>query len=201
MTWPPQSPDLNLIKLRWEGLDREVRKSIPKSSPTLWEQLQGAWSGIEPLTLAKRLKIISKLCHKVIKAKSRHIDEYKIEMKNRPNWNDFMISILLFWRWVNIYGRECMFMSHWIIMKCQIKFRLLKGYMKEIVIIKPDLVIHIRTVLVAVSSRWKGYFLSYIETNFVTNYIISLKIRYQTYFLSSTDLNKACQKTNSPQQR
>ncbi|CAK9824990.1 Transposable element Tc1 transposase [Anthophora retusa] len=78
MTWPPQSPDLNPIELLWEELDRQVRKAAPTSTQTLWQQLQDAWSRIEPLTLTKLLNRMPKLCKAVIKAHGGNIDETKI---------------------------------------------------------------------------------------------------------------------------
>lgn len=78
MKWPPQSPDLNPIELLWEELDRQVRKSTPNSATALWAQLQDAWKKIEPLTMAKLLERMPRLCAAVIKAKGGHIDESQI---------------------------------------------------------------------------------------------------------------------------
>lgn len=74
MKWPPQSPDLNPIELLWEEPDRQVRKSAPTSATALWAQLQDVWKKIEPVTLAKLLERMPRLCVAVLNAKGGHID-------------------------------------------------------------------------------------------------------------------------------
>ena len=37
--WPPQSPDLNIIEVEWDHLDRERNKGQSKSKEKLWEVL------------------------------------------------------------------------------------------------------------------------------------------------------------------
>ena len=40
MTWLPQSPDLNPIKMVWDELDHRVREKQPASAEHMWEVLQ-----------------------------------------------------------------------------------------------------------------------------------------------------------------
>ena len=46
MTWPPQSPDLNLIEMVWEQLDHRVKVKQPTSAQHMWELLQDCWKSI-----------------------------------------------------------------------------------------------------------------------------------------------------------
>lgn len=78
MEWPPQSPDLNPIELLWHHLDRTVRQSAPTSATTMWTFLQEAWQQISPLTLAKLVDRMPRLCAAVIKSRGCYIDESRI---------------------------------------------------------------------------------------------------------------------------
>ena len=45
MTWPPQSPDLNLIEIVWDKLDHRGREKQPTSAQHRCE-LQDYWKNI-----------------------------------------------------------------------------------------------------------------------------------------------------------
>ena len=78
MDWPPQSPDLNPIKLLLEELDRKVRETQPSSLENLWNILQEQWNAIQPETLRKLINRMPKICAAVIKNKGGYFDESKI---------------------------------------------------------------------------------------------------------------------------
>uniref|UniRef100_A0AAZ3QLC0 Tc1-like transposase DDE domain-containing protein n=1 Tax=Oncorhynchus tshawytscha TaxID=74940 RepID=A0AAZ3QLC0_ONCTS len=46
MTWPPQSPDLNQIKMVCDELDSRVKEKQPISAQHMWELLQDCWKSI-----------------------------------------------------------------------------------------------------------------------------------------------------------
>ena len=46
MTWPPQSPDLNLIEMVQDELDHRVKEKQPTSVQHMWELLQYCWKNI-----------------------------------------------------------------------------------------------------------------------------------------------------------
>ena len=46
MTWPPQSPDLNLIEIVWDELDYRVKEKQPTNAQHMWELLQDCWKSI-----------------------------------------------------------------------------------------------------------------------------------------------------------
>ena len=78
MEWPAQSPDLNLIELLWEQLDRMVRKKCPSSQSNLWEVLQEAWGEISSDHLNKLTTRMSKVCKAVIAANGGFFDESNV---------------------------------------------------------------------------------------------------------------------------
>ena len=43
MTWPPQSPNLNLIEMVWDELDHRVKEKQPTSAQHMRELLQDCW--------------------------------------------------------------------------------------------------------------------------------------------------------------
>lgn len=43
MEWPAESPDLNLVVLVWDELDRRVKVNQSTKSTHLWELLQQCW--------------------------------------------------------------------------------------------------------------------------------------------------------------
>ena len=79
MDCPPQSPDLNPIKLLWEELDRGVRDLKRTSLPGLWDCLNEARNNIPPQTLQKLIERMPKLCIAVIKAKGGHFQENRLK--------------------------------------------------------------------------------------------------------------------------
>ena len=79
MEWPPRYPDLNLIELLWEELDRRVRDMKTTSLPGLWDCLNEAWNNIPPQTLQKLIERMPKLCAAVIKAKGGHFQENRLK--------------------------------------------------------------------------------------------------------------------------
>ena len=46
MTWPPQSPDFNPIKMVWDELDRKMKEKQATSAQHMWELLQDCWKSI-----------------------------------------------------------------------------------------------------------------------------------------------------------
>uniref|UniRef100_A0AAZ3Q083 Tc1-like transposase DDE domain-containing protein n=1 Tax=Oncorhynchus tshawytscha TaxID=74940 RepID=A0AAZ3Q083_ONCTS len=46
MTWPPQSPNLNLIEMVWDELNHRVKEKQPKSAQYMWELFQDCWKSI-----------------------------------------------------------------------------------------------------------------------------------------------------------
>lgn len=78
MKWPPQSPDLNPIELLWDQLDRQIRKSCPKSREDLWKKLLIEWQNITKPTLEKLVARMPRICRAVIKNRGGHFDESKI---------------------------------------------------------------------------------------------------------------------------
>ena len=74
MEWPPQSPDLNPIKLLWDGLDRKVKAKNNTNLPQLFENLQTAWREITTETLVKLVERMPRLFKAVLKAKGGHFD-------------------------------------------------------------------------------------------------------------------------------
>ena len=46
MKWPPQSPDLNIIKAVWDYLDRKKLEKQPTTAEELWDVLRDVWNNI-----------------------------------------------------------------------------------------------------------------------------------------------------------
>ena len=46
MTWPSQSPGLNLIEMVWDEVVRCVKEKQPTSAQHMWELLQDYWKSI-----------------------------------------------------------------------------------------------------------------------------------------------------------
>ena len=46
MTWPPQSPDLNIIEHIWDYLDRKKVDHAPRNAEECFEVLQREWHNI-----------------------------------------------------------------------------------------------------------------------------------------------------------
>lgn len=78
MNWPPQSPDLNLIELLWDELDRRVRNKCPTSKETLWTLLQNTWNELDKTTLQKLVNRMPRLVAQVLREKGSFFDEKKV---------------------------------------------------------------------------------------------------------------------------
>ena len=78
MTWPPQSPELNLIEMVWGGLDRRVKERQPTSVQHMWELLQDCRKSIPGDYLMKLVERMPRVCKSVIKAKGGDFEESKI---------------------------------------------------------------------------------------------------------------------------
>ena len=72
MTWPPQLPDLNPIKMVWDQLGRRVKEKQPTSVQHLWEVLQDGWKTIPCDDFMNLLK--PRVCKAVIKAKGGYFE-------------------------------------------------------------------------------------------------------------------------------
>ena len=73
-----QSPNLNLIEMVWDELDRRVKERQPTSAQHTWELLQDCWKSIPDDYLVKLVERIPRVCKAVIKAKGGYIEESKI---------------------------------------------------------------------------------------------------------------------------
>ena len=71
MTWPPQTPDLNLTEMVWDELDHSVKAKQPTSAQHLWELL------LQTIPADYLMKLIEE-CSTVNKAKGGYFEEYKI---------------------------------------------------------------------------------------------------------------------------
>ena len=78
MTWPPQSPDLNPIKMAWDEMDHRVEAKGPTSAQHLWELLQDCWKTFSGDYHMKLIKRLARVCKAVIKAKGGYFEESKI---------------------------------------------------------------------------------------------------------------------------
>ena len=78
MTWPPQSPDLNPIKMVWDEMDRRLKAKGPTSAQHLWELPQDCWKTISGDDLMKVIERMPRVCKAVIKAKGGYFEESKI---------------------------------------------------------------------------------------------------------------------------
>ena len=78
MTWPPQSPDLNPVKMVWDEMDLRVKAKGPASAQHLWELLQDCWKTISGDDLMKLIERMPRVCKAVIKTKGGYFEESKI---------------------------------------------------------------------------------------------------------------------------
>ena len=78
MTWPPQSLNLNPIKLLWEQMDHQVRKQCPTSENHLWEILQEDRGKVSAEYLDKLINRMPKLAKAVLNAKGGFFDKKKV---------------------------------------------------------------------------------------------------------------------------
>ena len=74
MTWSPQSPNLNLIEMVWDELDRRVRKS----SQQVLSTCGNSFKTVGKAFLMKLVERMSRVCKAVIKAKGGYYEESKI---------------------------------------------------------------------------------------------------------------------------
>ena len=74
LTWPPQSPDLNIIEhyLIWDYLDRKKVKHAPRNAEECFEVLQRGWHNIPQDFITNLYKSIPRRILAVIKAKGGH---------------------------------------------------------------------------------------------------------------------------------
>ena len=74
MVWPPQSPDLNIIKSVWDYMKREKYLRLPKSTDELWLVLQDVWANLPAEFLQKLcvLRSVPRRLDAVLKAKLGH---------------------------------------------------------------------------------------------------------------------------------
>ena len=75
MTWPPQSPDLNPIKMVWDEMDRRLKAKGPTSAQHLWELLQDCWKIISSDNLMELIERMPRVCKAVIKAKAGYFED------------------------------------------------------------------------------------------------------------------------------
>ena len=69
MTWPPQSPDLNIIEHIWDYLDRKKVKHGPRNAEECFEVLQREWHIIPQNFITNLYESIPRRISAVIKAK------------------------------------------------------------------------------------------------------------------------------------
>ena len=69
MTWPPQSPDLNPIKIVWDELDRRVKEK---------QQRSAAFKTVGKAFQVKLVEKMPRVCKAVIKAKGSDFEKSKI---------------------------------------------------------------------------------------------------------------------------
>ncbi|MBN3274473.1 TCB2 transposase, partial [Polyodon spathula] len=72
MVWPPQSPDLNIIKSVWDYIKREKQLRLPKSTEELWLVLQDVWANLPAEFLQKLCASVPRRIDAVLKAKGGH---------------------------------------------------------------------------------------------------------------------------------
>ena len=78
MTRPPQSPDLNPVKMVWDGMDHRVKTKGLTSAQHFWELLQDCCKTISGKYLMKLIERMPRVCKAVIKAKGGYFEESKI---------------------------------------------------------------------------------------------------------------------------
>jgi transposase len=71
LSWPPSSPDLNIIEHVWDQLDRllRVRTQLPRNQDEMWEALQEEWKNISQDFLDTLYESMTRRVQAVIKAK------------------------------------------------------------------------------------------------------------------------------------
>lgn len=75
LTWPSQSPDLNVIENAWEVLKRKVRLAKPKNLNELWSVVEREWANLSADYCANLTKnYCQNRLGEVIKAKGYSID-------------------------------------------------------------------------------------------------------------------------------
>ena len=72
MTWPPQSPDLNIIEHIWDHLDRKKVKHAPRNAEECFEVLQREWHNIPQDFITNLYESFPRRISAVIKAKGVH---------------------------------------------------------------------------------------------------------------------------------
>ena len=72
MTWPPQSPDLNIIEHNWDYLDRKKVEHAPRNAEECFEVLQREWHNIPQDFITNLYESIPWQISAVIKAKGGH---------------------------------------------------------------------------------------------------------------------------------
>ena len=72
MTWPPQSPDLNIIEHIWDYLDRKKVEHAPRNAEECFEVLQREWHNIPQDFITNLYESIPRRISAVIKAKGGH---------------------------------------------------------------------------------------------------------------------------------
>lgn len=72
MTWPPQSPDLNIIEHVWEHMNRERVKAAPRNKEELWIVLQRAWRNFPTHLIKKLFESLPRRMEAVVKSRGHH---------------------------------------------------------------------------------------------------------------------------------
>ena len=72
MVWPPQSPDLNIIKSVWDYMKRQMQLRQCKFTEELWKFLQDAWNNLPAKCLEKLCTGVLRRIGAVFKAKRYH---------------------------------------------------------------------------------------------------------------------------------
>ena len=72
MEWPPLSPDLNIIEVVWDYLDRKKLEKQPTTAEALWDVPCDAWNNIPSNFLQKLQDSIPHRINAVLKEKGSH---------------------------------------------------------------------------------------------------------------------------------
>ena len=78
MEWPAQAPDLNLIELVWDELDRRGKAKQPTSATHLWQLLQQCWEELSEQYLISIAERMPRVSSAVVCAKGGYFDESKL---------------------------------------------------------------------------------------------------------------------------